>query len=214
MQQIPRDPRFRALFIPAQGYVLIVADYASMELRAAAFVSGDPVMTRAFEEGQDLHNITAARMLGIAPDQVSKEERRGAKNVNFGAIYGIGAKALAATAWNNYQLVLDITEAKRWLDAFAQAYPVFARWRPENYARCSASRRILIGKDAAQGFGRVFPFSRLKPGNNGYTDSCNMNIQGSCADASMLALALHRRSAVRRRHRRRSGWLVARRIHR
>ena len=96
---------------------------------------------------------------------------------------------MAATAWNNYQLVLDITEAKRWLDAFAQAYPVFARWRPENYARCSAMRRILIGKDAAQGFGRVFPFSRLKPGNNGYTVSCNMNIQGSCADASMLALA-------------------------
>jgi DNA polymerase I len=189
MQQIPRDPRFRALFIPAQRYVLIVADYASMELRAAAFVSSDPVMTRAFEEGQDLHNITAARMLGITPDQVSKEERRGAKNVNFGAIYGIGAKALAATAWNNYQLVLDINEAKRWLDAFAQAYPVFAHWRPENYARCSASRRILIGKDAAQGFGRVFPFSRLKPGNSGYTNSCNMNIQGSCADASMLALA-------------------------
>ena len=51
------------------------------------------------------------------------------------------------------------------------------------------ARRILIGKDAAQGFGRVFPFSRLKPGNNGYTVSCNMNIQGSCADASMLALA-------------------------
>ena len=77
MQQIPRDARFRALFIPAQGHVLIVADYASMELRAAAFVSGDPVMTRAFEEGQDLHNITAARMLSITPDQVSKEERRG-----------------------------------------------------------------------------------------------------------------------------------------
>ena len=189
MQQIPRDRRFRALFIPAQRYVLIVADYASMELRAAAFVSSDPVMTRAFEEGQDLHNITAARMLGISPDQVSKEERRGAKNVNFGAIYGIGSKALAATAWNNYQLVLDITEAKRWLDAFAQAYPVFAHWRQENYERCSAMRRILIGKDAAQGLGRVFPFSRLKPGNNGYTNSCNMNIQGSCADASMLALA-------------------------
>ena len=80
MQQIPRDARFRALFIPAQGYVLIVADYASMELRAAAFVSGDPVMTRAFEEGQDLHNITAARMLGTTPDQVSKEERRGRKS--------------------------------------------------------------------------------------------------------------------------------------
>ena len=89
MQQIPRDARFRTLFIPAQGHVLIVADYASMELRAAAFVSGDPVMTRAFEEGQDLHNITAARMLNTTPDQVSKEERQGAKNVNFGATYGI-----------------------------------------------------------------------------------------------------------------------------
>ena len=190
MQQIPRAARFRALFIPAQGQVLIVADYASMELRAAAFVSGDPTMTRAFEEGQDLHNITAARMLNTTPDQVSKSERQGAKAVNFGAIYGIGAPKLAESAWNNYQLVLDVAEARRWLAAFAQAYPVFARWRQENYARCSAARRILIGKDAARGFGRVFPFSRLKPGDTGYTRSCNMGIQGACADASMLALAL------------------------
>ena len=190
LQQIPRGERFRKLFVPEPGNVLIVADYASMELRAAAYISGDPVMTRAFEEEQDLHCITAARMLNSTPDQVSKSERQGAKAVNFGAIYGIGASKLAELAWNNYQLVLDVAEARRWLDAFAQAYLVFARWRQENYARCSAARRILIGKDAAQGFGRVFPFSRLKPGDTGYTHSCNMGIQGACADASMFALAL------------------------
>ena len=57
-----------------------------------------------------------------------------------------------------------------------QSSPVGGR---ENYARCSAARRILIGKDAARGFGRVFPFSRLKPGDTGYTRSCNMGIQGA-----------------------------------
>ena len=82
-----------------------------------------------------------------------------------------------------------MAEAKQWLDAFAQAYPVFARWRSENHARCSAVRRILIGKDASQGLGRVFPFSRLPPGNEGYTRCCNLPVQGACADASMLALA-------------------------
>ena len=189
VQQVPRDKRFRRLFVPAPGSVLIAADYAGMELRAAAYISGDPAMTEVFEQGLSLHKLTAARMLNTTPDQVTDSEKQGAKAVNFGAVYGIGAAKLAESAWKNYQLILDVAEAKRWLDAFSQAYPVFARWRKENHARCSAVRRILIGKDASQGFGRVFPFSRLPPGNEGYTRSCNLPVQGACADASMLALA-------------------------
>jgi len=189
VQQVPRDKRFRRLFVPAPGNVLIAADYAGMELRAAAYISGDPAMTEVFEQGLSLHKLTAARMLNIMPDQVSESEKQGAKAVNFGAVYGIGAAKLAESAWKNYQLTLDVAEAKQWLDAFARAYPVFARWRSENHARCSAVRRILIGKDACQGLGRVFPFSRLPPGNGGYTRCCNLPVQGACADASMLALA-------------------------
>ena len=91
LQQIPRDKRFRALFVPDPGNVLVVADYSSMELRAAAHISGDPAMTEAFERGDDLHRITAARMSGKDPADVTDEERSAAKRVNFGAIYGMGA---------------------------------------------------------------------------------------------------------------------------
>ena len=59
---------------------------------------------------------------------MKESEKQGAKAVNFGAVYGIGAAKLADSAWKNYQLILDVAEAKRWLDAFAQAYPTFARW--------------------------------------------------------------------------------------
>ena len=189
LQQIPRPIRFRKLFTSEPGNVLVVADYSAMELRAAAHISGDRAMTEAFEQGLDLHKITAARMIGKTSEEVTDEERRGAKAVNFGAAYGIGAAALVQSAWDSYGLVLDVYEAKRWLGAFAQAFSTFARWRTENHERCAAARRIVIGRDAARGIGRVFPFSRLPPDNNGYTRCCNMPIQGSCADASMLALA-------------------------
>jgi DNA polymerase I len=101
LQQVPRTSEiadFRALFIPGPGCVCVVADYNSMELRAAAHISGDRAMTSAFEQGLNLHRLTAAQMTGKAPAEVTDEERRGAKTVNFGAAYGIGASALVQTA--------------------------------------------------------------------------------------------------------------------
>ena len=196
LQQIPRSPDdpddpvdFRALFLPEPDYAIVVADYSSMELRAAAHIYGDPAMTRAFEEGQDLHYLTAARVTGKAIEDVTRDERKGAKAVNFGAIYGQGAAGLVQSAWDNYELVLDSYEAQRWHATFAQTFPALVRGRSEHYDRCVAARRIVIGKDAKHGVGRIFPFSRLKPGSNGYTHSCNLPVQGACADASMLALA-------------------------
>jgi DNA polymerase-1 len=190
LQQIPRDPRFRKLFVPEPGNVLIVADYSSMELRAAAYIAGDFTMTQAFKDGLDLHRITAARMSGKSLEEVTNEERRAAKTVNFGAIYGIGATALAQSAWDSYSLVLDPIEAKRWLAAFTVSYPTFAEWRRRHYEQCEAELRIVIGKDAARGIGRVFLKSHLSGDESFYTRSCNLPVQGLCADISMQALAL------------------------
>ena len=161
LQQIPRDKRFRSLFVPDPGNVLVVADYSSMELRAAAHISGDPAMTEAFERGDDLHRITAARMSGKDPADVTDEERSAAKRVNFGAIYGMGAAGLVKSAWDAYGTVLSQREATRWLAAFAEAYPIFDRWRREHADRCAERRYIVIGKDAANGVGRRYPLSRL-----------------------------------------------------
>ena len=189
VQQIPKDGRFRALFIPDEGYVLIVADYASMELRAAAHISGDAAMTEAFEQGLDLHRLTAAKMLGKDPSEVTPEERKGAKAVNFGAVYGMGAAGLVGSAWANYDTVLDLAEARAWLDAFGAAYHQLAQWRRDHHKRCEGRGYIVIGKDAEQlGIGRIYPKSRVALGESYYTRCCNLPIQGACADASMLAL--------------------------
>jgi DNA polymerase I len=135
LQQIPRDPRFPALFVPAPGFVVIVADYSSMELRAAAYRSRDAAMTAAFEQGLDLHKLTAARMTGKPLEEVTDEERKGAKAVNFGAIYGQGAAGLVQSAWAQWGLVLDLTEAKAWLKTFDDTYYGFAQWRRDHYRR-------------------------------------------------------------------------------
>ncbi len=189
LQQIPRDPRFRALFVPAPGFVFIVADYSSMELRAAAYRSRDAAMTAAFEQGLDLHKLTAARMTGKPLEEVTDEERKGAKAVNFGAIYGQGAAGLVQSAWAQWGLVLDLTEAKAWLKTFDDTYYGFAQWRRDHYRRCEERLRIVIGKDADRGIGRIYPKSRVPEGESFYTRCCNLPVQGACADASMLALA-------------------------
>ena len=128
LQQIPHDPRFRALFVPEPGNVFVVADYSSMRLRRR-FISGDHAMTQVFEQGVDLHSNSASRMTGKAIEDVTVEERKGAKAVNFGAIYGQGAAGLVQSAWAQWGLVLDLTEAKAWLKTFDDTYYGFAQWR-------------------------------------------------------------------------------------
>ena len=129
LQQIPRGRSFRSLFIPEPGNLIVVADYSSMELRAAAHISGDQGMRRAFERGLDLHRITAARMTGRAPADVTDEERAGGKAVNFGGIYGQGAQGLVYSAWEQFDLALELTEAQALVRAFEDAYPEFVQWR-------------------------------------------------------------------------------------
>ena len=189
LQQVPRDPRFRALFVPEPGNVFIIADYASMELRAAAYMSEDHAMTKAFEQGLDLHRLTASQMTGKDLADVTDEERKGAKCVNFGSVYGQGAGGLVQSAWDQFDVVLDFDEAKAWLQTFADTYYGFTRWRSVHFRACERRRHIVIGKQARDGIGRIYPQSRVPEGGSFYTRCCNLPVQGACADASMLALA-------------------------
>jgi DNA polymerase I len=189
LQQIPRDERFRALFVAAPGNVLVAADFSSVELRAAAEISGDDTMRAAFARGDDLHRLTAATVTGKKPEEVTAEERSSAKRVNFGATYGMGPEGLVKSAWDAFGIVLTRTEAETWLTGFAGTYPTFAKWRRTHADKCETERRIVVGRDAAEGIGRVFELAWLKQGRSAYTVACNLPIQGACADASMLALA-------------------------
>ena len=140
LQQIPRTSQiadFRALFVPEPGALMIVADYSSMELRAAAAISGDSTMTEAFRRGNDLHKITAARVSGKRPEDVTKEERQAAKATNFGSIYGIGPSKLTLSAWAGHGVKLSISEARAQLAGVRSLLPrVFVRWRNDHYQRC------------------------------------------------------------------------------
>src|SRR5262249_60880371 len=121
LQQIPRDSRYRKCFRAPEGRCLARADFSQVELRIAARITGDPAMVGAFQRGADLHTLTAQRLTG--KQEVTKQERQLAKPINFGLIYGMSDKGLRAIALTDYGLELSQEEARRYRQAFFEAYP-------------------------------------------------------------------------------------------
>ena len=121
LQNIPirtdRGRKIREAFIAAEGFELVGIDYSQMELRLSAFMSGDKALNKAFLEGADIHRRTASIMLEKPEDQIGDEERRMAKTINFGIIYGQSAFGLAK------QLKISRTEAQKFIDAYFKSYP-------------------------------------------------------------------------------------------
>jgi DNA polymerase I len=121
LQNIPirtaEGRRIRQAFIAPPGHVLMAADYSQIELRIMAHLSGDPALVRAFAEDRDVHQATAAEVLGKLADEVTSDERRSAKAVNFGLIYGMSAFGLAK------QLGIGRGEAQQYVDLYFDRYP-------------------------------------------------------------------------------------------
>jgi DNA polymerase I len=133
LQNIPirtlEGRRIRQAFVAAQGHALVAADYSQIELRIMAHLSGDASLLKAFAEERDVHQATAAEVLGIPLAQVSPEQRRSAKAVNFGLIYGMSAFGLAR------QLGISRTEAQRYVDLYFERYPGVKRYMDETRAQ-------------------------------------------------------------------------------
>jgi DNA polymerase I len=147
-------------------------------------------MCDVFERGEiDMHALTASKILGKDPSEVTRDERNGVKPINFGKIYGQGARGLVEAAWEQLGILLDQTVAKEWIAIFDNTYPGCNRWQRNHFKLCDARRSILIGKDAPLGVGRIFRKEWTPPDAYYYTRCCNLPIQGLCADISMLALA-------------------------
>ncbi len=113
----PEGRRIRQAFIAAPGYRILAADYSQIELRIMAHLSGDEGLLRAFAEGADIHRFTAADVFGITLDNVAPEQRRAAKAINFGLIYGMSAFGLAR------QLGIERSAAQHYVNRYFARYP-------------------------------------------------------------------------------------------
>lgn len=113
----PEGRRIRQAFIAPEGYKLLAADYSQIELRIMAHLSGDKGLLRAFEHGEDIHKATAAEVFGVSLIEVSSDQRRSAKAINFGLIYGMSAFGLAR------QLEVDRKTAQEYIDRYFERYP-------------------------------------------------------------------------------------------
>lgn len=135
IQQVPRDKRFRQCLGGVPGHTWMKADYSQIELRIAAWIAQEPTMLDAYEAGEDLHALTARRVLGI--DDVYQEVMPGTtgrdtgKTLNFGLLYGARPKTLMKIARQNYNMFLTEEQATNYWDAFFMSYPDLSVWHDE-----------------------------------------------------------------------------------
>lgn len=181
LQNLPRDRRYRACFVPTAGNSLIICDYSQIELRVMAEVSGDKAMIEAFNNGLDMHYQTAMAVTGKTRlEDVTPTERNQAKAINFGLIYSMSPKGLVNYARNSFGVDLSEAEAERYHRKFFQTYKGVARWQ-QNQKEKTSTRTIL---------GRRRTFDRDDDGSRKayFGELYNSPIQGSAADGLKLAM--------------------------
>jgi len=150
LQNIPvrtsEGRRIREAFIAPPGCAILSCDYSQIELRIMAHISGDAALLAAFAHGQDVHRATAAEVFGVAPEQVNPEQRRYAKVINFGLIYGMSSFGLARS------LGIDNTAARNYIARYFERYPGVARYmddireqaRARGYVETVFGRRLYL----------------------------------------------------------------------
>jgi DNA polymerase-1 len=187
LQNIPirseEGRRIRQAFIAAPGYKLVAADYSQIELRIMAHLSEDPGLLRAFAAGQDIHRATAAEIMGITPDDVTTEQRRNAKAINFGLIYGMSAFGLAK------QLGIPRSEAQHYMDRYFARYPGVQRYMERT--RVQAEEQGYVETL----FGRRLYLPDIRARNQGLRKAAeraaiNAPMQGTAADIIKRAMIL------------------------
>ena len=142
----PEGRRIRQAFIAPPGHLLMAADYSQIELRIMAHLSADPALLGAFADGRDVHQATAAEVFGVALDEVSSDQRRSAKAINFGLIYGMSAFGLAK------QLGIDRGSAARYVELYFERYPGVKRFmdttreqaKTRGYVETVRGRRLYL----------------------------------------------------------------------
>jgi DNA polymerase-1 len=177
----PEGRRVREAFIARPNGVIASADYSQIELRIMAHISGDAALLRAFQEGLDVHRATAAEVFGISVEQVSNEQRRYAKVINFGLIYGMSAFGLANA------LHIDNTSAKNYITRYFERYPDVKRYMDETrqsakalgYVETVLGRRLYLPEIKSPNGPRRAAAERA---------AINAPMQGTAADLIKLSM--------------------------
>ncbi len=185
LQNIPirteEGRKIRRAFVAAPGNVLLAADYSQIELRIMAHLSGDSALLAAFAAGSDIHRATAAEVFGVSMAEISPEQRRAAKAINFGLIYGMSAYGLAR------QLGIDRGSARRYVDKYFERYPgvkeymdaTRIRARETGYVETVFKRRLYLPDIGARNAARRQYAERT---------AINAPMQGTAADIIKRAM--------------------------
>ncbi|HHH42885.1 MAG TPA: DNA polymerase I [Gammaproteobacteria bacterium] len=195
LQNIPvrsaEGRRIRQAFIAEPGFEMLAADYSQIELRIMAHLSGDEGLVQAFARGEDIHRATAAEVFGTEPEQVSADQRRSAKAINFGLIYGMSAFGLAR------QLGIERGRAQAYVDLYFERYPGVKNYmestreqaREQGYVETLFGRRLYLPDIRARNAARRQAAERT---------AINAPMQGSAADIIKRAmLAVHEWNSAR-----------------
>ncbi len=177
----PEGRRVREAFIAPPGHAILSADYSQIELRIMAHISEDPGLLKAFADGMDVHRATASEVFGIPPEQVTSEQRRYAKTINFGLIYGMGAFGLAQS------LGIERAAAAIYIERYFQRFAGVKRYMDET--RASAKARGYVETL----FGRRIYLPDINGGNGprrsgAERQAINAPMQGTAADLIKLAM--------------------------
>ncbi|NOJ25018.1 DNA polymerase I [Vibrio coralliilyticus] len=187
LQNIPirndEGRRIRQAFIAPHGYKIMAVDYSQIELRIMAHLSGDKALLDAFQQGKDIHTATAAEIIGVDIEQVSAEQRRRAKAVNFGLIYGMSAFGLAK------QLGIPRGEAQQYMDTYFERYPGVMQYMEDT--RSAAAEQGYVETI----FGRRLHLPEIKSRNGmrrkaAERAAINAPMQGTAADIIKKAMLL------------------------
>jgi DNA polymerase I len=185
LQNIPirtaEGRRIRSAFIAPSGHALISADYSQIELRIMAHLSSDARLLDAFARGEDIHRATAAEVFGVTPLEVGPDQRRAAKAINFGLIYGMSAFGLAR------QINVDRSAAQAYMDRYFARYPGVARYMEETRQQARDKGYVETV------FGRRLWLPEIKSGVAGRRQAAeraaiNAPMQGTAADLVKLAM--------------------------
>ena len=187
LQNIPirneEGRRIRQAFVAQHGWKILAVDYSQIELRIMAHLSGDKALLEAFQQGKDIHAATAAEIIGVAIDQVTTEQRRRAKAVNFGLIYGMSAFGLAK------QLGIPRGEAQHYMDTYFERYPGVMQYMEDT--RSAASEQGFVETI----YGRRLHLPEIQSRNGmrrkaAERAAINAPMQGTAADIIKKAMLL------------------------